>query len=162
MDPKDSGAQDPYRALLFKLTGVGIQRPRLRSAVNTWRKTQRIAIEHEVKRVVMRDGTPRSQLAKLRDAIARKMFERLPVESQKYWGDRAKEEHEAALKRWKDDTPPKILSPANSKLFLLIYTIFNNLILSQVYSIPFPIRATYPRPHKRGYRVARDFDDWRT
>jgi hypothetical protein len=107
MDPKDSGAQDPYRALLFKLTGVGIQRPRLRSAVNTWRKTQRIAIEHEVKRVVTRDGTHRSQLAKLRDAIARKMFERLPAESQKYWGDRAKEEHEAALKRWKDDTTGK-------------------------------------------------------
>ena len=107
MDPKDSGAHDPYRTLLFKLTGVGIQRPRLRSAVNTWRKTQRIAIEQEVKRVVTRDGTPRSQLAKLRDAIAHKMFGRLPAESQKYWQDQAKEEHEAALKRWKDDTTGK-------------------------------------------------------
>jgi hypothetical protein len=104
MDPKDSGAQNPYRALLFKLTGVGMQRPRLKSAVDTWRKTQREDIEREVKRVVIRDGTPRSQLAKLRSTIARKFFEALPVEEQKNWSELAKEEHEAALERWKQDT----------------------------------------------------------
>ena len=107
MDPKDSGAQDPYRALLFKLTGIGIQRPCLKSAVNTWRKTQRMEIEREVRRVVMRDGTPRSQLAKLRDTIAHKIFEALPVEDQKHWGDLVKEEHEAALEKWKEDTTGK-------------------------------------------------------
>jgi hypothetical protein len=108
MDPKDSGAQNPYRALLFKLTGVGLQRPRLRSAVNTWRKTQRDEIEREVRRVVLRDGTPRSQLAKLRDTIARRIFEALPGEEQKQWAELAKEEHEAALETWKEETngPP--------------------------------------------------------
>lgn len=107
MDPKESGAQDPYRALLFKLTGVGMQRPRLKSSVNTWRKSQREEIEREVRRVVLRDGTPRSQLAKVRDIIARKLFEALPAEEQKHWGDLAKEEHEAALERWKEDTTGK-------------------------------------------------------
>lgn len=104
MDPKEPGAQNPYRALLHKLTGVGIQRPRLKSAVNTWRKTQRDNIEREVRRIVLIDGTPRSQLAKLRDSIARKMFEALPVEEQKRWEEQAKEEHEAILEVWKDTT----------------------------------------------------------
>jgi hypothetical protein len=104
MDPKDPGAQNPYRALLHKLTGVGIQRPRLKSAVNTWRKDQREDIEREVRRIVLIDGTPRSQLAKLRDSIARKMFEGLPAEQQKLWAEQAKEEHEAALEVWKEVT----------------------------------------------------------
>ena len=104
MEPKDSGAQNPYRALLFKLTGVGMQRPRLKSAVDTWRKTQRDDIEREVKRIVLRDATPRSQLAKLRATIARRIFDALPVEEQKNWAELAKEEHEAALARWKVET----------------------------------------------------------
>ena len=104
MDPKEPGAQNPYRALLHKLTGVGIQRPRLKSAVNTWRKTQWDNIEREVRRIVLIDGTPRSQLATLRDSIARKMFEALPVEEQKQWEEQAKEEHEAILEVWKDIT----------------------------------------------------------
>ena len=107
MDPKEFEAQNPYRALLFKLTGVGLQRPRLKSVVNTWRKTQRDEIEREVRRTVLRDGTPRSQLAKTRDSIARKMFEALSVEEQKRWGELAKEEHEAALKIWKEATTGK-------------------------------------------------------
>lgn len=104
MDPKESGAQNPYRALLFKLTGVGMQRPRLKSAVDTWRKTRRDEIEREVKRIVMKDGTPRSQLAKLRGTIARKIFEALPAEEKVQWAELAKEDHEAALERWKEDT----------------------------------------------------------
>lgn len=104
MDPKEPGAQNPYRALLHKLTGIGIQRPRLKSAVNTWHKTQQDDIEREVRRIVLIDGTPRSQLAKLRDSIARKMFEALSVEEQKRWGEQAKEEHEAILEVWKETT----------------------------------------------------------
>jgi len=104
MDPKEPGSQNPYRALLHKRTGIGIQHPRLKSAVNTWRKTRRDDIEHEVRRIVLIDGTPHSQLAKLRDSIARKMFEALPVEEQKQWGEHAKEEHEAILEVWKETT----------------------------------------------------------
>jgi hypothetical protein len=104
MDPKEPGAQNPYRVLLHKLTGVGIQRPRLKSAVNTWRKDQRDDIEREVRCIVLIDGTPRSQLAKLRDSVARGIFEALPVEQQKQWAEQAKDEHEAALEIWKETT----------------------------------------------------------
>lgn len=65
MDPKDPGAQNPYCTLLHKLTGVGIQHPHLKSAVNTWRKDQWEDIEHEVRCIVLIDATPCSQLAKL-------------------------------------------------------------------------------------------------
>ena len=65
MDPKEPGAQNPYHALLHKLTGVSIQCPHLKSAVNTWRKTQQDDIEREVRHIVLIDGTPCSQLAKL-------------------------------------------------------------------------------------------------
>jgi len=52
LDAKDSGLQNPYRVLLFKLTGVGLVRPRLRSSVNTWHKLKvnRDAIEIEAKK----------------------------------------------------------------------------------------------------------------
>jgi len=51
LDPKESGLQNPYRILLFKLTGVSIVCQRLRSPVNTWRKmgNNRDAIEKEAK-----------------------------------------------------------------------------------------------------------------
>jgi len=52
MDPKESGAQNPYRLLLQKLTGTSTPKPCLRSAANVWRKTQRKEIDAEVKKIV--------------------------------------------------------------------------------------------------------------
>ena len=50
MDPKESGAQNPYRLLLHKLTGTLTPKPRLRSATNVWHKTQQKEIDAEVKK----------------------------------------------------------------------------------------------------------------
>ena len=101
LDPKQSGAEDPYRILLHKLTGVSSQRPRLKSTVNVWRKTVRVEIEAIVKQ---KDGVSRSQMAKLRDQTAREMFANLSAEEKKEWAEQAKEEHEEALKFWKCET----------------------------------------------------------
>jgi len=50
MDPKESGALNPYRILLVMLTGLGgLSKPHLRTTVNTWRKTQRKEIELKLK-----------------------------------------------------------------------------------------------------------------
>jgi hypothetical protein len=105
LDPKDSGAQDPYRILLHKLTGVTYQRPRLKSTVNVWRKTARVEIEAILKQ---KEDVSRAQMAKVRDQIARDMFAELSVEEKGEWVERAKEEHEEALKTWKLETegPP--------------------------------------------------------
>lgn len=101
LDPKQSGAQDPYRILLHKLTGVCSQRPRLKSPVNVWRKTARVEIEATAKQ---KDGVSRSQMAKLRDQTAREMFANLSVEEREGWAEQAKEEHEEALKAWQRET----------------------------------------------------------
>ncbi|KAF8202529.1 hypothetical protein BJ912DRAFT_842680, partial [Pholiota molesta] len=83
MDPKDSGAHNPYRILLHKLTGTTIHCPRRRSAVNVWRKTQRAIIEEEV---------------------AKELYARLPSDEKAEWEVRSRDEHAAAIKAWKDET----------------------------------------------------------
>ena len=100
MDPNESGANNPYRVLMQKLTGASIQRPRLRSPTNVWRKTQRATIDE----VVKRHDVPRAQQAKLRDKVAHEMFDKLPKEEQDQWAEQAKEEHEAAVEAWKKET----------------------------------------------------------
>lgn len=107
IDPKDSGAQNPYRMLLHKLTGTSTQKPRLKSATNVWRKTQRREIDAEVKEMAKNGDLPRSSLAAKRDKVARDMFERLPAEERAGWAEQAKEEHEAALATWKEENEGK-------------------------------------------------------
>lgn len=101
LDPKDSGALDPYRLLLHKLTGVSSQRPRLKSAVNVWRKTARAEIDATVKE---KGNVPRAQMAKLRDQTAREMFAKFSEEERAQWAEQAKEDHEEAMKGWKRET----------------------------------------------------------
>ena len=107
IDPKDSGAENPYHILLHKLTGASIQKPRLKSVTNVWRKTQRREIDAEVKEIAKRDAIPRSSLAATRDKVARDMFERLPAEERAEWTEQAKEEHDVALARWKAENEGK-------------------------------------------------------
>jgi len=103
MDPHESGAQNPYRLLLHKLTGTSSQKPRLKSSTNVWQKTQRREIDSEVQKILARTPVPRSGLAALRDRVAREMFENLPEAEKAQWVEQAKEEHEAALAQWKKD-----------------------------------------------------------
>ena len=49
LDPNESGARNPYRVLLQKLTGTRASRPRLKTPANIWRKTHREQIEDEVR-----------------------------------------------------------------------------------------------------------------
>jgi len=104
MDPRESGAHNPYRTLLHKLTGTTIQKPRQKPAVNVWRKTQRGEIDVEAKKITERENAPRSKHAAIRDKLARDMFERLPEEEKIQWAEQAKEEHATAMSRWKEDT----------------------------------------------------------
>jgi hypothetical protein len=100
LDPKESGAHNPYRVLLHKLTGASSQRPRLKSAANVWRKTARL----EIDAIVKEKQLPRAQMAKHRDQTAREMFAALSVQEREQWAQQAKEEHEEALEAWKGET----------------------------------------------------------
>jgi len=101
LDPKESGAQDPYRILLNRLIGSSAQCPQLKSTVNVWRKTVRAEIDAVVKQ---KGDLPRAQMAKHRDQVVRDMFSKLSVEERELWAEQAKEEHEEALRTWKHET----------------------------------------------------------
>jgi len=103
----ESGAQNPYRILLHKLTGTTIQKPRKIYVVNVWRRTQRVEIECQAKIIAEKENTPRSKLAALRDRIARELFEKLPQAEKEQWVDQANEEHELAVTKWKEETEGK-------------------------------------------------------
>lgn len=103
IDPRDSGADNPYRILLHKLTGNTIQKPRRQPPVNVWRKTQRKEIDIEAKKITDKDGIPRSKHAAVRDKMARDMYEMLSEEEKVQWIEQATEEYETAMMRWRND-----------------------------------------------------------
>jgi len=99
LDPKESGAENPYRILLLRLTGSGCStKPRLRTAVNTWRKTQRLEIEAEVLRLYGKIA--RSKLASIREKVAKKMFSKLSEVERSGWEEQAVEEHAERVAKW--------------------------------------------------------------
>ena len=101
LNSKESGASNPYHALLFQLTGKEMGRPRRKTAVNVWRKTQRAAIEARVKTHAASSGATRDKLAALRDKLAREMFSSLTDTEQEHWKSQANTESETALAAWK-------------------------------------------------------------
>jgi len=99
MDPKESGALNPYRILLVMLTGLGgSSKPRLRTAVNTWRKTQRKEIELELKRQF--GQVKREKLAATRETVAKQMFSKLSEVERKGWEEQAIEDHAERMQTW--------------------------------------------------------------
>ena len=104
IDPHESGAHNPYRILLHKLTGTTIQKPRQKAPVNIWRKTQRKEIDLEAKSITEKGNLPRSKHAAVWDRVAQEMYDHLPEEEKAGWIEQVKEEHSAAMAKWKDDT----------------------------------------------------------
>ncbi|KDR70603.1 hypothetical protein GALMADRAFT_214374 [Galerina marginata CBS 339.88] len=104
LDPKESGAHNPYRALLAKLTKKDGNHPRCKLHTNVWQKTQCEAIEEELKKRMGDLTGKKTKLAAECDKIAREMFQALDNKEKGYWGRMATEEHEVALKAWKKET----------------------------------------------------------
>ncbi|KAF8157506.1 hypothetical protein BJ912DRAFT_866974 [Pholiota molesta] len=103
LNPKESGAYNPYNAIFTKLTGKEVNRPRCKTAVNVWRKTHREEIEAELKRRLGDLAGKRDQLAAERDRIARAMFSKLDDEEQRQWKSAAQAEHNEAMKEYKKE-----------------------------------------------------------
>ncbi|KDR76072.1 hypothetical protein GALMADRAFT_139832 [Galerina marginata CBS 339.88] len=104
INPKESGAQNPYQVLLSKLTGKDFNRPRQKPAINLWRQTQREAIENNVKaRARATKTNTRDGLAPLREKIVREMFTKLDDEEQRRWKDECLREHRVAIAAWKEE-----------------------------------------------------------
>ncbi|KAF9472820.1 hypothetical protein BDN70DRAFT_937902 [Pholiota conissans] len=103
LNPKDSGAYNPYHSLLSKLTGKEVTRPRCKTGINMWRKTHREDIETELKKRLGELKGKRDQLAAERDKIAREMFSKLDPEEQRGWKAMALSEHDELMKQYKKD-----------------------------------------------------------
>ncbi|KAF9471337.1 hypothetical protein BDN70DRAFT_939020 [Pholiota conissans] len=103
LNPKDSGAYNPYHSLMSKLTGKEVTRPRLKTGVNLWRKTHREEIETFLKNRFGDLKGKRDRLAAERDKIARDMFGKLSAEEQRNWKSMALTEHNELLKQYKKD-----------------------------------------------------------
>lgn len=101
LDPKESGAHDPYHVLFHQLTGVSSQCLWLKSPANVWCKTAQLEINAIMKQ---KEGVPWAQKATLHDQIVRDMFAVLSNKEKEEWAEQAKEEHEEALKTWKHET----------------------------------------------------------
>ncbi|KDR65402.1 hypothetical protein GALMADRAFT_148715 [Galerina marginata CBS 339.88] len=104
INPKESGAQNPYQALLSKLTGKDIGRPRQKLAINLWRQTKRDLIESNAKaRAQATNTSTRMGLAPIREKIAREMFNKLDDLEQRRWKDEVLREHRVAIAEWKKE-----------------------------------------------------------
>ncbi|KAJ3485365.1 hypothetical protein NLJ89_g11904 [Agrocybe chaxingu] len=104
LDPKDTGAQNPYQVLLHKLTGKGLKRPRVKSGPNAWRRTHTAEIEEETRRRAQQQGVSAKKLAGVREGVAKEMFALLDASEREEWLARSKEEHEDAVKKWEAET----------------------------------------------------------
>lgn len=119
LDPLESGENNPYRVLIHKLTGVSHQKPRLRSATNTWGKTQKEFIDAEIKKTGAIVG--RNHLVAARDKMARSLFLKLPKAEQEVWEKQAKEDHQEQVEKWKNDlASPPSTQPADRQRYLLL------------------------------------------
>ncbi|PPQ77572.1 hypothetical protein CVT26_006110 [Gymnopilus dilepis] len=99
-DPMEPSPTNPYNSLIFQLSGKEPTRPRKKTAVNVWRKSQRHNIEVRVKNLAKTQGIPNDRLAALRDKVARDMFHALPLDQQDKWKKQAEEESVAANEEW--------------------------------------------------------------
>lgn len=150
IDPRDSGAQNPYRILLHKLVGTTIQKPRRQPPVNIWRKTQRKEIDIEAKKITDNGSIPRSKHAAVRDKVARDMYEKLPEEEKAQWIEQATEEYATAMERWQEDTEanPSTASEDRQK-WVPVY--FSSCIVSNLCTQMHPGVGSFHPTHSRSY-----------
>ncbi|CAA7268956.1 unnamed protein product [Cyclocybe aegerita] len=114
LSAQEPSKSDAYELLRHWLTGNNIPRPRFKNACSMWKSTCINDIEAGARRVMLDKLLPGKKLGTVRDQVARTMFERLPPETKGQWEKLAKEEHEKALERWKNEVEgPLSTDPAD-------------------------------------------------
>ncbi|KJA13853.1 hypothetical protein HYPSUDRAFT_151072, partial [Hypholoma sublateritium FD-334 SS-4] len=92
-----TSVNDPMTVLTSKITGMPLQRPRLRTAYNLWGPHHRAFIDPIFQERVKEGKVPASRQAALRSAIYKELFEKLPKEERDEWANRAEDEHREAM-----------------------------------------------------------------
>lgn len=132
LEPTQTGAFDPYRAVFFKLLGnKQMNRPRAKTPVNLWRKSKNVEIEAEAQRIIESTWDPTSKKTKkemavsTRDKVARDMFEKLSEEEKLFWKQEVKDEHNAAVEQWaKEMNGPIATDPASRQRCVVQHKLF--------------------------------------
>ncbi|PPQ84465.1 hypothetical protein CVT26_007395 [Gymnopilus dilepis] len=99
-DKADVRSDPCFNNLINQLSGKEAGRPRKKTAVNVWRKTQRENIETKVKNLAESKGISKDRWAALRDKIARELFSQLSKETQDKWKAQAEEETKLAVEEY--------------------------------------------------------------
>ncbi|PPQ93426.1 hypothetical protein CVT25_004498 [Psilocybe cyanescens] len=98
-NPRDSSLSfDPVAMMMYKITGKGLPpKPRLKTAANIWRKTQREAIENNAH---ITKAQVKKHMAALRDKVARQLFTKLDKDVREHWRQIAIKEYGEAFATW--------------------------------------------------------------
>lgn len=108
-DPKSNDDKNPFGAVISALTGHELfTRPRLKTAVNTWCKTNVIEINKVVQQTVIAEKTPPGKTVAVWNRVAKQLFNLLDTQEKQHWEQKAKENHEKALADWKASKDKKI------------------------------------------------------
>lgn len=154
LDPKSSNDNNPFGAVIAALTGQELfPRPRLKTAVNTWCKTDVIEINKVVQQTVVAEKTPPGKTVAVWNRVAKQLFNLLKPEEKKYWEKKAKENHEAALAEWKASRDKKIGTspearqkcvPMASFLLRMLISCFFSGVLKGWFALGSPLSRPWP------------------
>jgi len=125
-DPRDTGEHNPYRALLFKLTGKGYKLPRLKAPFNLWRVGERDEISRLAK---LEPGFNKKNAAATRDRIAKNLFDLESPEEKEEWSTRAAELYdEEKIKYDRHMKEPPSTRPEDRQMYVLLPTLSSSEI----------------------------------
>ena len=93
VDPRDTGEQNPYRALLFKLTKKNYKPPRQKTPVNHWR----ISHHDRINTIAHEFIHQPKDAAAIRDRVTRAEFNKLSEVEQEDWSST---QRTVMLQRW--------------------------------------------------------------
>jgi len=103
-DEKFFQAKEPatsqMTALIARLTGVDVAKPRQPIPFNLWAKANRRVIDAEYDTKYRFNKPSKSDRLKLRAQITKELYAKLSDEEKQTWADAAKREHGEATEKW--------------------------------------------------------------
>jgi len=117
INPRDTGEQNPYCALLFKLTQKNYKPPCQKTPVNLWHVTHC----DEINAIANLTAHRREEAVSVRDRIARNEFKKLLLEEREEWIQHSKESHATAMAQYMQDINGPVLTlPEDRQWYVVV------------------------------------------
>lgn len=102
LDPRSTDPSNPFTALLFSVTGIHpTEKPRQKSAVNCWSKLNAASINQLVRQACIVNNVGRKNSMAVWNRVAKEEFSKLPQDKQRFWEQKAKDDHAKDIEEWK-------------------------------------------------------------